>query len=100
MIPNLLFILRRRWPILLLLPISVVVLTIVLTPKAKAAQVQYTTKVYVQADTSRLGAVALQQAARQVAQASVARAAAKRMGIKITDPKSFGSKLVVKPDLG
>jgi Mrp family chromosome partitioning ATPase len=98
MVPNLLFILRRRWPILLLLPIATVVATLVLAPKSKPAPPKYTTRAYIQADPSQIGTVDLQQAAVDMRQNTVASAAARRMNEHPSNLKVFASQISVKVD--
>ena len=98
MIPALLFVVRRRWPILVGLPILIMALTLLLSPQSQKPPVRYTTTVYVKADPERASQVTLQQAATQVKQTAVAQAAATLLKEKVGDPKTFVAPLTAKVD--
>jgi Mrp family chromosome partitioning ATPase len=98
MSPNLLFVLRRRWPILVGLPLIVVALVVVLAPEAPKEATRYTTTVYLASQTGAVGLVDLQQAAVELKQPRVAAVAASKAGVKTDDPRAYAAKLRTKVD--
>lgn len=95
---SILFVIRRRWPILVFLPILTVISVLVLTPSAKAGPPKYTATVYLAGEPSLVGSVALQQASVDVVQKDVARTAAKILGEKPTNLEKFVAPISTKVD--
>lgn len=98
MIPNLIFILRRRWLILVLVPFLAVATVLVLSPKSKPQPIRYTVTLYLAGDPERTSPVVLEQAAVAMRQPAVAKEAARQMKEQVDDPKEFASKLKTKVD--
>jgi Mrp family chromosome partitioning ATPase/capsular polysaccharide biosynthesis protein len=98
MIPNLVFVLRRRWPILIAIPVLAIVATLVIAPESAKQTPRYTSTVYVGGEAGKISSIDLVQDALRIKQSNVAEAAAKSMGEEITDPKEFATQLKVKND--
>lgn len=94
--PYLIFVIRRRILILVLVPLVMVLAVLFLTPQPKAEVTKYTTKAYLTGSPEQTGSVAVEQAALEIKQDDVARAAAKEMGLTVSDPKAFAKPLKVK----
>ncbi|MCU1497337.1 MAG: lipopolysaccharide biosynthesis protein [Acidimicrobiales bacterium] len=98
MIPYLIFVIRRRWPILVVLPLVVVLGVLVLSPSSEPLPTVYTTKVFVAAKVGDSSTVTIEQAALEIKQTEVATAAAKALGEPLGDPKEYAKALRVKVD--
>ncbi|MCB0962462.1 MAG: hypothetical protein KDA98_04040 [Acidimicrobiales bacterium] len=95
MIPNLIYPLRRRWPILVALPILAVVVAILITPRAEKEPVRWTAGVYVAADPNEVNLVELQQASIDLKRPELAQQAAERLGEDPSDLKRFAAPLKI-----
>ncbi|MFN8016928.1 MAG: hypothetical protein U0P45_02260 [Acidimicrobiales bacterium] len=96
MTSNLLFILRRRWPILVGLPIIVMVAVVALAPSAPKQETLYTTNVYLAANAGDVTLVDLQQAAIDLKQNQVAAAAAQKNGVRGVAAQKYAKQLKTK----
>lgn len=98
MIPNLIFILRRRWLILLIVPLLTTGVVIALSPRSKPQPVRYEITVYLAGDPEQTSPVALEQAAVAMRQADVAKEAARIMDEQPEDYRVFAKQLKTKVD--
>lgn len=96
MIPYLRFVWRRRWPILVFLPILSVGVVIAITPRGSAQPTRYTSAVYLAGDPEVVNQVMLSQAGLDVKQQEVTRLAAEKLGEEPEDLKRFATGLRVK----
>ena len=93
MISKLLFIFRRRWPILLGVPLLSLVTVFLLSPTPKKEPTRYRATVFIAADPNVIGQVQLSQAALEIRQGEVATKAAELLGDEETNPIKLGSTI-------
>ena len=93
MTSKLLFIVRRRWPILVGVPLLSLVTVFLLSPTPEKAPTRYSASVFIAAEPTQVGGVQLAQAAVDIRQAEVATEAAKILGLEDADPIELGSKI-------
>lgn len=79
MMSNLVFILRRRWPLLVLVPLLAVVLVVVFSPSPEKAPTTYSASVLLAGEAGSVTSVDLAQAAVEIRQKDVATEAAKAL---------------------
>lgn len=95
MISKLTFIFKRRWPVLVLVPLLSAIAVIVLTPTPEPEPQRYQATVYVAAEPTKVSGSQLQQAAVDIRQGRVAEVAADLAGIDDQEPEDLAKK--VKP---
>lgn len=96
MIPNLIYPIRRRWPILVMIPLLSVVLAYVLTPAQVKEVPKWEAGIYLAADNTRANVVELKQAAIDIKQPTVAAIAAEELEVEPEDLKRFAAPLRVR----
>lgn len=96
MISNLVFVLRRRWPILVAIPLLSLVLVVFLSPPPAKVAPKFSSAVFLAADPTKVTSVDLSQAAIDIRQTEVAGKAAQSLGLKGIDPARFSQKVKTK----
>lgn len=86
MLSNLVFVFRRRWPILVFIPLAAVALVVMLAPAPQKASIRYTSTVFLAADPDVVNAVELEQASVDIRQAAVATRAGEKLGLEGVPP--------------
>ncbi|WCO65862.1 CpsD/CapB family tyrosine-protein kinase [Iamia majanohamensis] len=98
MVQNLTFILRRRWPLLVFLPLVVTLLVAVATPTPEGPGEEYQSTAFLAADPDQTTSVFLEQAALDIVQPPNARAAAAALERPEGDASDLVDMLTVRTD--